>query len=284
MARKAIISDMHGNLEATIAVFKDIDEQNIENIICIGDVIGYGANPGECLDELIKRNIVSTKGNHESAILAECYEYFRPEARRSLLWTREQLYNSSWHFIRKIRRINFLHSMREKYPDETGALYLHGSPRDWKNEYLSSGDYINYIYKRPGAKRKLDVNFERFSKLCFNGHNHIPGLIIKVKQELEREIIDYQKKKIILTSGYNLVYPKELTDGIFELKEEEQVLVNVGSVGQPRNCDPSASYFIYDTKKMTVQCRRISYDILKAAAKIKKLGFRHLAERLTKGE
>ncbi len=210
----AIISDIHGNLEALEAVLADIDRRGIEQIVCLGDVIGYGPNPRECLDRVIERCSLCLMGNHDHAVLYEPTN-FNQIAERAAYWTREMLEtdpqrdrrNRRWAFLGKL-------PMRHKRND---VLFVHASPRRPINEYIFPED----VFTNP---QKVTANFERLdARLCFVGHTHQPGVF------LDDPYFDP---------------PHELPDAPFYVIEDERAIINVGSVGQPRDRDPRASYVV----------------------------------------
>ena len=228
---RAIISDIHGNLEALEAVLADIRQQGIKEIFCLGDIIGYGPNPRECIDLVIQNCQVTILGNHDQAALFDP-EGFNPTAERAILWTRSVLEGGEpaqsekrWEFLGELPR------MRR----EPGFLFVHGSARNPLNEYVFPEDVYN--------QRKMEKIFGLVEKYCFQGHTHIPGAFV---------------------DDYTFRAPEEM-DYRIELGDAK-VLINVGSVGQPRDGDSRASYVTLNSK--TVSFRRVEYDLEKTIAKI----------------
>jgi diadenosine tetraphosphatase ApaH/serine/threonine PP2A family protein phosphatase len=207
----AIVSDIHGNLEAFSVVLDEIARRGITDIVCLGDVVGYGPNPMECLDLVIERCKVSLMGNHDFAVFYEPFN-FNSGAEQACFWTRAQFENDP-DIARRANRWKFLGNLpaRVKTPDYVG---VHASPRRPINEYIFPDD----IYTNP---TKFVSIFERFEKLCFVGHTHVPGVFLE---------------------GPDFYSPDEL-DYRFELSDEKAI-VNVGSVGQPRDRDPRSSFVI----------------------------------------
>ena len=227
----AIISDIHGNLEALEAVLEDIKSQGIEKIYCLGDIIGYGPNPGECIDRVMERSAFTILGNHDQAALFDP-EGFNSGAERAIFWTRKQLEigdraanERRWEFLGEFPRLR----RDGKY------LFVHGSARNPLNEYVFPEDIYN--------QRKMERIFSLVEQYCFQGHTHIPG---------------------IFTEDLNFLAPEEL-DFRYELGEGK-ALVNVGSVGQPRNGDSRGSYVVLDGS--VVEFKRVAYDLEKTAEKI----------------
>jgi predicted phosphodiesterase len=228
---RAIISDIHGNLEALAAVLEDIAEQKIKEVYCLGDIIGYGPNPRECIDQVMERCAVTILGNHDQAALFDP-EGFNAGAERAIFWTRHVLETGDpkgnerrWSFLGELPRVR----------REEQFLFVHGSARNPLNEYVFPEDIYN--------QRKMERIFALVDKYCFQGHTHIPG---------------------VFTEGLNFHSPEEI-DHRYELNEEK-VLVNVGSVGQPRDGDPRACYVVLSDN--TVQYRRVPYDFEKTIDKI----------------
>ena len=213
----AIISDIHANVEALEAVLADVDRRGIKDIICLGDVVGYGASPHECLDLMIERSRFCMCGNHDQAVFYEPYN-FNIGAERACFWTRDVLDRESKKSARD-RRWEYLGKLplRVQLGD---LLFVHASPRRPVNEYLFAED----VYTNP---LKILANFERLEdnqQVCFTGHTHVPGVF------LDDPYFDP---------------PSELPEpGIYEISKEEKAIINVGSVGQPRDRDPRACYVL----------------------------------------
>lgn len=210
----AIVSDIHSNLEALQAVLADAENRGVKEIVCLGDVIGYGPNPGECLDIIRERARLCLMGNHDHAVLFEPCNFNLP-AERACYWTRRLLEGEPDVELRNARW-DFLGSLPARV-EEDNILFVHGSPRRPINEYVFPED----VFTNP---QKVMANFDRLgAHLCFSGHTHQPGVF------LDAPYFDP---------------PNELLDSPFYQVENEPAIVNVGSVGQPRDRDPRASYVI----------------------------------------
>ncbi|TWT42349.1 phosphodiesterase [Phycisphaerae bacterium RAS1] len=210
----AIISDIHSNLEALQAVLADIDRRKITEIVCLGDVLGYGPNPRECLDLVRKRTSLCLMGNHDHAVMFEPCN-FNLAAERACYWTRQLLEDERDEATRN-ERWQFLGDMKVRQR-QRDILYVHASPRRPINEYIFPED----VFTNP---QKVLANFERLdTRLCFVGHTHQPGVF------LDDPYFDP---------------PHELPDSPYYEIEEERAIINVGSVGQPRDRDPRASYVV----------------------------------------
>ena len=210
----AVISDIHSNLEALTAVLADIEQRGATQIVCLGDVIGYGPNPRECLDLIREKCRVCIAGNHDHAVLYEPTN-FNTAAERAAYWTRQVL-ESEPDVKKRNARWEFLGGLPVRAA-EYDLLYVHASPRRPVNEYLFPED----VFTNP---QKVIANFERLdARLCFIGHTHQPGVF------LDDPYFDP---------------PHELPDSPYFVLDDERAIVNVGSVGQPRDRDPRASYVL----------------------------------------
>jgi len=231
--KRALISDIHANLEALSAVLGDIRSQGIREIFCLGDIVGYGPNPNECLDEVIGRCKMTILGNHDQATLFDP-EGFNPVALAAVYWTRQQLENGPGGPARCNKRWDFLGELHRTHSDGD-YLFVHGSPREPTNEYVFPEDIYN--------QRKMDALLGRIQKYCFQGHTHLPG---------------------VFTADYRFVTPEECN---YQYRlDEEKAMVNVGSVGQPRDGDPRACYVILEDNLVTF--RRIEYPVEETRQKI----------------
>jgi predicted phosphodiesterase len=229
----AIISDIHSNLEALNKTFEIIDKRNIDQVVCLGDIIGYGANPNECLSLIRNRTKHILLGNHEDAIINQDHIiHFTPNAKAATLWTSNKLTEENRGFINSLPLSLKMEEL----------LFVHSSPFE-----LSEWHYII-----SGTDREL--NFKYFSEpICFFGHTHTPG-----------------------------VYGENGDD--CELERQKKFLINVGSVGQPRDHDPRLSFGIFDTELWRYENIRSEYDVETASGKILATGLpSQLAERLLIG-
>jgi diadenosine tetraphosphatase ApaH/serine/threonine PP2A family protein phosphatase len=225
----AIISDIHSNLEALKTVLGDIERRKVEAIYCLGDIIGYGPEPLACLDLVLERAKMSLCGNHDHAVFFEPVNFNLP-AERAAFWTRAQLEDDE-DVERRNRRWAFLGGLNPL--EENGEfLFVHGSPRKPINEYLFPDD----VYTAP---QKLLANFDRMEQLtCFCGHTHVPGVFV---------------------DDPYFETPDEMGDGHRYTVGDEKIIVNVGSVGQPRDRDPRAAYAILHEDE--VEFVRLEYNI-----------------------
>lgn len=247
--RRAILSDIHGNTEALDAVLADVQAEGIQEIYCLGDVVGYGPNPRECVDRVMEFD-ACVLGNHDQGALFDP-EGFSSGAERAIFWTREQLESPSDDPERNLRRWNFLCELPRNIRD-SGVMFVHGSPRNPLNEYVFPEDVHN--------PRKIEKIFGIVEKYCFQGHTHVPG---------------------VFTASGRFLSPAEL-GGCYTLGEEK-VMINAGSVGQPRDGDPRSSYVIID--EGVVRFRRIEYPLEETARKIYEIPEldNFLGDRLSEG-
>lgn len=238
--RTAIISDIHANLAALTAVLAHIDAQRVDRLICLGDIVGYGPDPVECVDLVAERCEWSLMGNHDFGVLYEPTN-FNAAAEQAAFWTRAQFERQRDDRARAIRRWEFLGRLRVRVAFDS-FLCVHGTPRRPINEYLFPEDAVN-------SPVKMQQVFERIDRHCMVGHTHVPG---------------------IFTDEPDFYGPDDL-GGVYVLNESEKAIVNPGSVGQPRDLDPRASYAILEQAEdgsMRVEFHRIEYDVKSTVDKI----------------
>ena len=232
----AIVSDIHANLEAFTAVLAEIDRRDIQHIVCLGDIVGYGPNPMECLDLVRTRCRAALMGNHDFAVFYEPFN-FNSGAEQACYWTRQR-FESDPDATRRAERWKFLGNLpvRIRTPE---FVAVHASPRRPINEYIFPDD----IYTNPG---KFGTLFERIEKLCFVGHTHVPGVFLE---------------------GPDFYSPDEL-DSKFTFSNEKAI-INVGSVGQPRDRDPRSSFVV--VSETEVQFIRLPYDVETTVRKVEQI-------------
>ena len=226
--RYAVVADIHGNLQALEAVRADMAQFGIDGVFCLGDVVGYGANPRECLQIVRESDATMIAGNHDWAAAGNVgIDYFNADARDSVEWTRGQLTESELEFLRGLELI--------KAVDD--VTLVHGSP--FSPEYF---EYLQTSYDVQVAFDHMDT------RACFVGHSHVPVIFT------DTDPLDYF-----------------LRDE-FEFPDETKVIVNVGSVGQPRDLDPRACYAVYDDELRKVTLRRVHYDLQAASERMIAVG------------
>ena len=234
--RALIISDIHANLVALETVLKHAGK--VDAVWCLGDVVGYGPNPNECIALLKEQpNMVSIMGNHDAAAIDELeLNTFNPEARRSIEWMREILEPESFDFL----------GSRPRQLVMEGVTLVHGSPRQPIYEYLLD-------------TRAATENFEYFTTdFCFIGHTHLPVLFYM-------EPGDY-------LAGLTIPPIQQKT------KLKPRAIINPGSVGQPRDRDPRAAYALFDITEQTWHYKRVEYEITTTQERMQKVGLpeRHI--------
>jgi len=248
--KRALISDIHSNLEGLEAVLADIESQGVSEIFCLGDVIGYGPNPRECLDRISESCAVTILGNHDQGALFDP-EGFNAGAERAIFWTRDQLEGPYGDPQNNARRWDFLGGLPRQHREE-GLLFVHGSPRNPLNEYVFPEDVHH--------PKKMEKLFALVERLSFQGHTHVPGIFTTDGQFIRPEQTNYQ---------YRL--------------GDAKLMINVGSVGQPRDGDSRSCYVILEDELLTY--RRVEYPLDKTVEKIYAIPEldNFLGDRLRKG-
>lgn len=239
----AIISDIHANLEALEAVLAKIDDEGADQVICLGDVVGYGANPNECVTLVRKNCLVTLLGNHDAATTGAMDLYFyRENARQAIVKTRAMLSQENYEWL---YTLPYTYQMK-------GADFFHGAP-------ITPSSFF-YIVKAEEAQAHTRV-FSKLAPLSFIGHSHMPHVFQVTKR-----------------------HGKIVDENILEPSAKVKYIVNVGSVGQPRDKDPRAAFALWDTDTNEVQNIRVEYNIEAAARRIITVGFDEgFAKRLFSG-
>lgn len=237
----AIMSDIHANMEAFEAVLEDMDRNPVDSVICLGDTIGYGAEPEQAITRLMELNIPSVLGNHELLVNDPTYlQWFNPIVQESSKITAGFLSDRSIDFIRHLNPFLKVHD----------CWFVHGFPPD---------SVTTYLFQVPD-NRITQVIQKLSRKIIFVGHTHDLALISFDGHELQHH---------------------PLERGITKLHREKQYIVNIGSVGQPRDGDTHAKYVIWDLNRHIIELRYVAYDIAEAARKIIAAGLpRQYADRL----
>ena len=226
--RLAVISDIHGNWDALSAVLKDIDRSRVDDVVCLGDSIGYGPEPNRVIKTLQDHGIPSILGNHEQAVIEPEYlSWFNPMARKSLTKIIGWLSDNSLAYISQLDHVRIAHQCR----------LVHGFPPDSPTRYYFEASQTD-------MRRVFEVIEER---CCFIGHTH------------DLHIISYDGH----TLGTDIVHDRRL-----QLSEHMRYIISVGSVGQPRDGDNNAKYVIWDTSEDIIEIKYVAYDIASVAQKI----------------
>ena len=247
--RYAVISDIHANLEAFQAVLEDIDQQGVQEVVCLGDIVGYYANPDECTDICRDRGFLCLRGNHDDAAVGICgTEDFNPVARDAILWTEKHLSDENKMWLKQLP---------EQVLVDDLFLAVHGSPN---HPY----DYIFSAAEAGLAFNALASQYPRLA-VCFFGHTHQRALY-SYDHRTTREFLDQSE-------------PLE-----FSLHNDRLYLINPGSIGQARDGKPGASYLVYDGGSDIVTFRHVPYDFHLTRQKIAQAGLPAvLGERLGLG-
>ena len=228
----AIISDIHGNFDALQEVMADIDQSGVNRIISLGDNIGYGPEPDRVVQEIRARNIPSVQGNHELAVKDEEYLNWFNPVARKSLIKTRDLLSES--------SIKFVTGL-EPFLTLDDCRFVHGFPPDSPLIYMFQAS----------ERRKKQIFEETPERLCFIGHTHT------------LDIIGYD--------GKNMEYG-DLPEGLTHLAGNKKYIINIGSVGQPRDTSNDAKYVIWDSLADTIDVRFIAYDIAAVVQKIKDAG------------
>ena len=237
----AILSDMHSNLEALDSVLEDARRQGVDGHVCLGDIVGYNADPVACLERLQALDCPVVRGNHDHCCSHEdMLSDLNPLAARAIVWNRRQLSADQLNYLDRLPLVAPVY-------DFTIVHSTLSSPENW-GYILDILDAVSSF-----ACQTTDV--------CFHGHTHLP-----VIYEQSRGAVRRIRSPLVLEPGV-------------------RYLVNVGSVGQPRDGNPQAAYAIYDVARKTIELRRASYDIELTQRKIRSAGLpEQLARRLEFGQ
>jgi predicted phosphodiesterase len=233
--RILILSDIHANVVALEAVLSAVD--NVDGLWCLGDTIGYGPRPNECIEHMRQMADYAISGNHDLACLGKVdLDDFNPDARTANRWNGDQLTapNREW--------LMGLDNSIERLPTFRDFCMMHGSPHDPVWEYLLSIEQARRNFEHPAFR----------TRVCLVGHSHIP---------------------ILFTDDYMHGIRREFPDHNAEVRlmPDTRYIINPGSVGQPRNQDPRAAFAILDTEKSIVKFHRIRYDVEKTQQQMREV-------------
>lgn len=245
--RYAIISDIHSNEEALTTVLAHIRKRGIQKVICLGDIVGYGPNPLECTQMIMDNCDLCLKGNHDEALVEGIY-LFNPIAKSALEWSRE-LFLQSNHPA-KHEMWDFFHELPLMYTLDN-YVFVHGSPLDPTSDYVLARNVTI-------EEKKMQEIFQTFERVLFNGHTHMPCVITDAGEVFSLQQLGYK---------YQI--------------QKQKVIINVGSVGQPRDEDPRACYVeviddIFFFHRVTYDCQAVCKKIMANKQLDKVLGQRLL--------
>ena len=239
--RIAVISDIHANLEAFGQVLLDIDQSRVDAVMCLGDCIGYGPDPDQVVRLVREQNMPCTMGNHELGLVDRSYLDWFNQPTRDSLLLTYELL--SWDTLEFIKGLKSAMEIDK-------CRFVHGCPPDSITTYLFETADTELVRIFASMKERL----------CFVGHTHTLEIVEFDGKELNRD---------------------QLRQGLRKISEDRRYIVNVGSVGQPRDGNRKAKYIIWDSSSQTIDVRFIPYDIAVTARKILELGFPELnAKRL----
>lgn len=239
-----ILGDIHGNLSALRAAVDLLEKDQVDAFVSVGDVVGYGAAPGECIAILHELDAVVVKGNHDAAAAGQIdLMYFNQFAREAVRWTQSVLDERDLTWLAELPYI----------VDLEDCSVGHGT--------YHKPDLFDYVLSPSDGDPSLDA-MKR--PVCFIGHTHVPLMLLRLADDP-------------LRTAYT-------TEDFIHLRDANKALVNVGSVGQPRDDDPRAAVAIFDSIEDTVALRRVEYDIETEASRIRRAGLPAvLADRLFLG-
>ncbi len=239
-----ILGDIHSNLSALETVLEQFKLERVDHIISVGDIVGYGAAPSECIELVRSVNATVVKGNHDAACVNEIdTAYFNRYAREAVVWTKSVLSPDELAWLAALPMVQHLEH----------CTVAHGT--------LHKPELFNYIQSTTDADPSLD---EMHLPVCFVGHTHVPVSLIRLADDP-------------LRTAYTF-------DTTIDLSEAQRSLINVGSVGQPRDEEPKAAYAIFDATAQVISIKRVAYDIDRESKRIREAGLPPmLADRLYLG-
>ena len=255
MSRYAIVADIHANLEALTAVLRFLENRAIDRYAVCGDIVGYNANPNECVETVRALNAVCVAGNHDALMVKDdpSFEHHE-ETQRTLEWTRTNLSEDSLGFLRSLKLLRTV----------DGVCLTHATPMDPQEFYYVRAEpepqgpaddhsrYVEDIFKVMQTKQ---------IRLCFYGHSHVP----LIHSQYEGDGYTFvTTERTFMTDAHHVFSLKTVFAGMPFMA----ALVNVGSVGQPRDGNPHACATIYDSERQFIQQYRIPYDVHTAQRKI----------------
>jgi predicted phosphodiesterase len=250
--RYLLLSDLHSNDEALSAVLSRVKRKKFDRVVCLGDFVGYAADPNKVLDRFrtLPRTTISIRGNHDKVVAGvDPGDMFNPPALYAARWTAERLSKENVEFLRRLPVGPIVVDQR--------FVVCHGSPLDEDAYIFSDFDAsMNFV-----QMHRLAPDME----LCFFGHSHIPSVFTLEPGGIRVEAVRGSRARLKLEDG-------------------KRYLINPGSVGQPRDRNPKASYAIYDADERTVYFDRVAYDVESARRKIQRAGLpAMLGDRLVVG-
>jgi predicted phosphodiesterase len=245
--RIGILGDIHSNLEALRAVVRSMRADAVEHWVQVGDIVGYGPDPRACLDLVQELGCTVCMGNHDAAVLGSLpVDYFNTYARIAIEWTRHELRPADFEYLRRLEYV----VVREAY------TLTHGT--------LNEPEQFGYVLTKVEAQESMSL---QRTLMGFVGHSHVPAIYLQRPEHKNGEL--------------DVLYMSEMEATV---EGCSKILMNVGSVGQPRDEDPRAAYALYDADTGRMCVRRVEYDIAAVQRKIVAAGLPDvLAKRLALG-
>jgi predicted phosphodiesterase len=244
-----VISDIHANREALDAVLHTTATREADTVLCLGDLVGYNSEPDACVEQTLSRAAATVRGNHDKAAARLLsLGWFNPVAKKAILWTRKTARRET------LQRLASLREGPIEIPG--GVLICHGTPME-EDRYLMDSSAMMDSFRFLAVRHPL-VRF------CFHGHTHVPLIAQMVPGERRPRLLPHEEEIV--------------------LEEESTYLINPGSVGQPRDGNPRASFGILDTKRHVYRTVRVAYGLKETQRKILAAGLPgELARRLEEG-
>ena len=225
--RYGIFSDTHANIEALSSVLSAYEKETVDEFICLGDTVGYGASPNECCDIIRELTAHTILGNHDAAVAGRMdYTYYYDAARHALDTHKNEVTSENMEWLKELP-----YEVRKE-----GVTFCHGSPLNIEE--------FDYIFSTDQAATCLDI-WDDLGTITFIGHSHLCKSFALSRDDVF-----------------------EVVASNFTVRPDHKYIVSVGSVGQPRDYDPRASYTLYDTETQSFEFKRVEYDIESAAQKI----------------
>ncbi|MFH1861025.1 MAG: metallophosphoesterase family protein [bacterium] len=249
--RYGIMSDIHSNLAALESVLIAMETERVDKIICLGDIVGYGPNPNECVERIKEIDGLILAGNHDLAAIGwEDIEWFNSHAKEAIIWTEGQLAAKNKEYLSHLPEVI----------SQKDFILVHGSLYHFTDEYIMTG-----------ATAKKSFELMKHRGLLLIGHTHYPATFFRKQGQL---------------TGTSPIQNLRLTDkDVLRLSNDIQSIISVGSVGQPRDGDSRASFGIFDLETRTVTIKKIPYDIKKTQGQMAAAGLpKYLISRLAMGQ
>ncbi len=270
MARLAVLSDIHGNRVALEEVLRDLDQRDIDAVVCLGDIVGYGPESAACVGLVRRACRLAIRGNHEDGVLAaDLAQGWNPIARAGIAFARRTLSPSD---------MAFLSSMPASFSVAGLLLAVHDSP-------IPNDHGMSYLRTTADA---ADAFLWQREPICLVGHTHVPACFSTTTPSAVRphteDITAFATSRASDAANRQDAFESTETTQVVQLIKGSRTIVNPGSVGQPRDRDPRASYAVIDLKRMSVEFNRVAYDITEAMRRTREAGLPEiLSERLAVG-